>query len=109
MMTNRRSTLITWATVIAVAVGAYWTWDMLLQRPGLGGVGSGVGPPPANSAEPSVELADSVAATLKVEAVEEREFPIEKEAVGSIDFKYHAASVYPLSGAHYRSLRQDRR
>jgi cobalt-zinc-cadmium efflux system membrane fusion protein len=34
----------------------------------------------------SVELSDSQLASVKVEPVAEREFPIEKEAVGSIDF-----------------------
>jgi cobalt-zinc-cadmium efflux system membrane fusion protein len=34
----------------------------------------------------SVELQEGLVASVKVQAVEEREFPIEKEAVGSIDF-----------------------
>jgi len=34
----------------------------------------------------SIELSDTQLASVKVEPVEEREFPVEKEAVGSIDF-----------------------
>src|SRR5437588_3548898 len=43
----------------------------------------GVGDPPAAD---SVNLSDSQLASVKVEPVGEREFPIEKQAVGSIDF-----------------------
>jgi cobalt-zinc-cadmium efflux system membrane fusion protein len=39
-------------------------------------------PPPADS----VELSEAQLKSVKVAAVEEREFPVEKEAVGSIDF-----------------------
>ena len=34
----------------------------------------------------SVDLSDTQLASVKVEPVEEREFPVEKDAVGSIDF-----------------------
>ena len=34
----------------------------------------------------SVDLSDAQLASVKVEPVEERDFPVEKEAVGSIDF-----------------------
>ena len=105
MMVHRRSALISLGAAIVVAVAAYWAWDMLLQRLGLGGVGSGVGPPPANSAEPSVELADSVAATLKVEAVKEHEFPIENQAIGSIDFnEYMTLQVFAAYPGRILSL-----
>jgi cobalt-zinc-cadmium efflux system membrane fusion protein len=42
-----------------------------------------VAPPPSPD---SVDLSDSQLSTVKVEPVEERDFPVEKEAVGSIDF-----------------------
>src|SRR6516162_802576 len=80
----RRSALISLGAAIVVAVGAYWAGDMLLL--GLGGAGSGIPPQPATAAELGVEIPESVAASLRVEAVEEREFPIENNAVGSIDF-----------------------
>jgi membrane fusion protein, heavy metal efflux system len=44
--------------------------------------GSGAPPPPADS----VELTEAQLKYVKVEAADEREFPIEKTAVGSIDF-----------------------
>ena len=52
----------------------------------------GAGAPPAtaqNAAsrdQDSVDLSDTQLASVKVEPVEEREFPVEKDAVGSIDF-----------------------
>jgi membrane fusion protein, heavy metal efflux system len=82
------------AAVLAVALGVY-----LVGRPG-DGPGSGLGAatsanaegaptgsPGAASREPdSVDLSDSQLASVKVEPVGEREFPVEKEAIGSIDF-----------------------
>src|SRR5215471_2701670 len=45
------------------------------------------GSPPRASSEPdSVDLSDSQLASVKVGPVGEREFPIEKQSVGSIDF-----------------------
>ena len=40
----------------------------------------------AAHADNSVDLSDSQFDAVKVEPVEDREFPIEKEAIGSIDF-----------------------
>src|SRR5215831_813142 len=89
----RRSALISLGAAIVVAVGAYWAWDMLLL--GLGGAGSGIPPQPATAAELGVEIPESVAASLRVEAVEEREFPIENKAAGSIDFnEYMTLQVF---------------
>jgi len=42
--------------------------------------------PGAAGGSPSIDLSDSQLASVKVEPVSEREFPIEKESVGSIDF-----------------------
>jgi membrane fusion protein, heavy metal efflux system len=39
-----------------------------------------------SQAKDSVDLSDSQLASVKVEAVEDHDFPVEKEAVGSIDF-----------------------
>ncbi len=41
---------------------------------------------PRRTSPDSVDLSDSQLASVKVEPVEERDFPVEKEAVGSIDF-----------------------
>src|SRR3984893_8275844 len=76
------------AALFAVVAVAYWTW-----QPGVGSK-SGIGATSANADAPStvpqnpdsVDLSDSQLASVKVGPVEEREFPIEKEAVGSIDF-----------------------
>jgi membrane fusion protein, heavy metal efflux system len=40
----------------------------------------------ANDLFNNVNLSDSQLASVKVEPIEERDFPVEKEAVGSIDF-----------------------
>jgi membrane fusion protein, heavy metal efflux system len=77
------------AGFIAAAALVYWTWPF--------GHGSDIGldpAPPANAqiAAPAqhdpdtFNLTDSQLSAVKVEPVEEREFPVEKEAVGSIDF-----------------------
>jgi len=81
------------AALFAVVVVAYWTW-----QPGVGSK-SGIGATSANANAPSsvpqnpdsVDLSDSQLASVKVEPVEEREFPIEREAVGSIDFNEELA------------------
>src|SRR6202166_2708692 len=74
------------AVLLGVAVVAYWT-----LRPGDT-------PKPGNDApraagqnaasrdQDGVDLSDSQLASVKVEPVEEREFPVEKDAVGSIGF-----------------------
>src|SRR5580700_2110163 len=74
------------AALLAVAVVAYWT-----LRPG-DTPKPGAGAPRAaaqNAAsreQDGVDLSDSQLASVKVEPVEEREFPVEKDAVGSIGF-----------------------
>ena len=85
MMAYRKSRPIVWAAVVAAAAGVYLARDVILERMGPGAAGSGVAPPPM-VAEPAVTLPETVASSLRVEAAEEREFPVENEAVGSIDF-----------------------
>jgi cobalt-zinc-cadmium efflux system membrane fusion protein len=85
MMAYRRSTLIVLAAVVIVSGGAYLARDALLQRLGFGGAG-GPPPSPASDTTPTIELPESLAASVRVQAVEEREFPIENQAIGSIDF-----------------------
>ncbi len=74
---NRASVAVIGA-LLAVAVAAYW-----LMRPGEA-------PKPATAGQSvprdSVDLSDSQLASVKVAPVEERDFPIEKQAVGSINF-----------------------
>ena len=67
--------------VIAAVIVGYWA-----LRPGdtvKPAAGAGTDQP---AAQESVDLSDSQLATVKVEPVEERDFPTEKQAVGSIDF-----------------------
>jgi membrane fusion protein, heavy metal efflux system len=82
------------AAILVVAAVAVW---YVLVRPGArleSGIdpatrasAQGAGAPSAAAAEPdSVNLSDSQLASVKVEPVGEREFPIEKQSVGSIDF-----------------------
>ena len=85
------------AAVLSFAAGAYFA--ATTGSPSAGGPGAAIAAPQqegaprdaqsiqaAAAAAGSVELSESQAAGVKVEAVEEREFPIEKTAVGSIDF-----------------------
>src|SRR5689334_24408839 len=86
MIAHRTSAFIALACIVVVAAGVHFAPDELLQRLGFGGVGPQVVPLPATTADQSVELPERVALSLRVEAAQERDFPIEKEAVGSIDF-----------------------
>jgi len=84
MTINRASATVVGA-LFAIVVIAYLIW-----RPGETakpppGDTSGAGT--AQAAAPnSIDLSDSQLVAVKVAAVEERDFPVEKEAVGSIDF-----------------------
>jgi cobalt-zinc-cadmium efflux system membrane fusion protein len=88
--------------LFAVAAVVYWTWHS------GDGAKSGLGASRANADAPStiphdpdsVDLSDSQLSSVKVEPVEERDFPIEKGAVGSIDFNEDmAVSVFtPYQG-----------
>ncbi len=75
-----RASVATVGTLLAIAVVAYW-----LMR-------AGEAPKPAtvkaeqSAPQNSIDLSDSQLASVKVAPVEDRDFPIEKQAVGSIDF-----------------------
>jgi membrane fusion protein, heavy metal efflux system len=80
------------ATGFALAAGAYLFWLFpldtapVLSTPSAHAEGAAT-PATANSDTPAtLDLTDSQMASVKVEPVETREFPVEKEAVGSIDF-----------------------
>jgi cobalt-zinc-cadmium efflux system membrane fusion protein len=77
--------------VIAIAVVAYGGWHYSQgSKPEVGAARADAEKgTPANSAakdKNTVDLSDSQLALVKVEPIEERYFPSEKEAVGSIDF-----------------------
>jgi membrane fusion protein, heavy metal efflux system len=84
---NSRFGAVVAAAIFAAVAVVYWTWHS-------GGAGAGLSPTSANADVPdkaapdadSVDLSDSQLDAVKVAAVELRDFPIEKEAVGSIDF-----------------------
>jgi cobalt-zinc-cadmium efflux system membrane fusion protein len=91
-MANNRVRAAAVAAAIVVALGAYGVWR-------LGGdtksvldatTSANADAPDATSAVPqqpdSVDLSDSQLASVNVGPVQEREFPVEKDAVGSIDF-----------------------
>jgi membrane fusion protein, heavy metal efflux system len=85
--TDSRLSAVVAAVLLAIAVAVYWIWHPgAAPEPGQGGtsaaVASSAGPPDPDS----VDLSDSRLNSVKVAPVEERDFPIDKEAVGSIDF-----------------------
>src|SRR6516164_8321919 len=90
MTTGRASVAI--GSLVAVAVAASGAWYFgLTSKPELGGkahADTTAGEPKAASTgdKDSVELSDSQLDSVKVVPLEEREFPVEKEAIGSIDF-----------------------
>jgi membrane fusion protein, heavy metal efflux system len=75
---------------VAAAIAAYGAWRLMpSSKPELGTTARAAveqGNAPSAPARDSVDLSDSQLASVKVEPVEDREFPVEKEAVGSIDF-----------------------
>ncbi len=78
---NRRLTAVVAAAVLFAVIAAVY----LVGHSGNGsGAGSGAATAPHNP--DSIDLSDSQLSEVKVEPVEERDFPVEKEAVGSIDF-----------------------
>jgi cobalt-zinc-cadmium efflux system membrane fusion protein len=70
---------------------AYWAWHSgYSAKTDIGATTNAIAAPndtgsPTRSTD-SVDLSDTQLASVKVEPVEEREFPVEKDAVGSIDF-----------------------
>ncbi len=91
-LTNSRARAALIGVLIAVALVVYgaWRWSEG-SKSELGATTSAnaelgdASHAPAHDRD-SVDLSDSQLAAVKVEPVEEREFPVEKEAVGSIDF-----------------------
>ena len=93
--TNSRLNAAVAAALFAVVAVVYWAWHSGGSNSGAGlGTGLDIGATTANADAPnpvphaadSVDLSDSQLDAVKVEPAEERDFPIEKEAVGSIDF-----------------------
>ncbi len=76
------------AVLFAVVAIVYWTWySGEGAKPGHGGGGAYADTPNAAPQSPdSVDLSDSQLDAVKVAPVEARDFPVEKNAIGSIDF-----------------------
>ncbi|MGC1236983.1 MAG: hypothetical protein WA838_20250, partial [Xanthobacteraceae bacterium] len=86
--TNSRWSAVIAAALFALVIVVYWASH--LGGPPRGGSGAtgahGDAPSAAAGGSDSVDLSDAQLSAVKVEPVEERDFPREKEAVGSIDF-----------------------
>ena len=114
MTIGRASVAVGALVAIAVAASGAWCFG-LTSKPELGGAAHADTVLPTTSepktASPkdkdSVDLSDSQLDTVKVVPLEERDFPVEKEAIGSIDFDEDmAVQVFtPYQGPdHRRSL-----
>jgi len=91
-MTKAKAGMVVVGGVVAAAIVAYWALRTGNDtNAGLSATTSATAAPSdAGAAAPhdpnSVDLSEAQLASVKVEPVAEREFPVEKEAVGSIDF-----------------------
>jgi cobalt-zinc-cadmium efflux system membrane fusion protein len=77
--------------LIAMAVIAYWVWHANDSAKTDIGATTNANAEPSDAgalkkSTDSVDLSDTQLVSVKVEPVQEREFPVEKDAVGSIDF-----------------------
>jgi membrane fusion protein, heavy metal efflux system len=86
-MASKKSAIAA-AAIIAVAVAAYLGRDAIVRNLGFDGTAatSLKSATPTPSEAQQITLSAKQAEAVKVEPVEERLFPTEKEAVGSIDF-----------------------
>ncbi len=80
------------AVAVVIALGLFWVWP-----PGQDGKPQDEGAPPGGPVTAgrdldSITLSDSQLAAVKVEPAQEREFPLDKEAVGSVDFNEYLTS-----------------
>ena len=91
-ITSNRARAAVTIVLVAVAIVGYSGWRWLEGvKPELAATTSAYADQGDASRAPardpnSIDLSDSQLASVKVEPVQEREFPVEKEAVGSIDF-----------------------
>jgi cobalt-zinc-cadmium efflux system membrane fusion protein len=86
-MAYKKSILLAVVAVVALAGVAFLIGEPALRYLGLKtGPAAVAAPPPQPPLPQSVDLQESLVASVKVMPVAERDFPIEKDAVGSIDF-----------------------
>jgi membrane fusion protein, heavy metal efflux system len=74
------------AVLFVVAVIVYWAWHPGDHTKSGGGGSNSATPNAAGPAANSVDLSNSQLDSVKVQPVEERDFPVEKQAIGSVDF-----------------------
>jgi cobalt-zinc-cadmium efflux system membrane fusion protein len=99
--TNSRLSAAVAAALFAVVAVVYWAWHSGGGvKPGQGGGAHAEATSAAPQNPDSVDLSDSQLDAVKVEPVEARDFPVEKDAIGSIDFDEEmAVSVFaPYEG-----------
>jgi cobalt-zinc-cadmium efflux system membrane fusion protein len=85
--TNSRWSAGVVAALFALVIVVYWASHLGgPPRSGSGGTGTASAPNVVAGDRDSIDLSDAQLATVKVEPVGERDFPREKEAVGSISF-----------------------
>ena len=84
--TNSRLSAAIAAVLFVAAVILYWAGHRGDNANSGGGAANSAAPNAASAAPDSVDLSNSQLDSVKVEPVEERDFPIEKEAIGSVDF-----------------------
>jgi len=86
-ITSGRARAAVVAALVIVAVVVYWAWPSGNRSKTEGGAATSSSVQgEATPERDSVELSDSQLASVKVEPIEDRDFPVLKEAVGSIDF-----------------------
>jgi cobalt-zinc-cadmium efflux system membrane fusion protein len=86
-MTNSRVRAAALGALVVVALVAYAAWHRReAPKPDVAMAPVADARNAAGTAVDSVSLSDAQLASVKVEPVEEREFPVEKDTVGSIDF-----------------------
>ena len=101
--TDSRLSAVVVAALFAVIVIAFWVWHPgVTPKPGRGGGPAATTARTVSAPEhqDNVDLSDSQLDSVKVAPVEARDFPVEKDAVGSIDFNEDlAVQVYtPYQG-----------
>ncbi len=86
-ITSSRAKAAVMVTLVVIAAVTYWAWPSgVRSKAETGATASVAAPRAAAHNQASVDLSDSQLASVKVAPVEDREFPVEKQAVGSIDF-----------------------
>ncbi len=84
--TNSRLSAAVAAALFAIVAVVYWTWPSGDGAKSVTTASKAAVPSAAAPDPDSVDLSDLQLEAVKVAPVEERDFPVEKEAVGSIDF-----------------------